>query len=775
MLDYLSHPFAPDLRPFPLQGGHSLVLEEASLTSVQHVLNGPSPDANRLWSQCKEGVQYHQGFLLPGCQPLPHETSKLRLWPSTHRPLLRATSSQTSQEPAYFQGQGKAAVQRESSATTVHTASLQAECGPASNAQDWATSATTAIRLPLKTKPLKSLTSIWEAIVPEFRLGTVSACASSISLRLRRGTAVVQLDSDKEPRPLAASDTLAPFTTLRNDEERQKKAEYRRPGTYFVVAIPLSFVDLEEYRNTSNDPPERSPVVLGDSTQTVAANIALDTETVILGTFEEHPQAAAVWSLPASSNLAGRDYDKVSPQTPSFTSFPSNLDRSRASPSLLVDTPQLIATSSSRQEERLLRHYRNFVRRHLVQIRREKPGASTGDSGFGPDLFEQEASTFPPLRYALMALSSLSLAHNEGSPNVLALQYYQKALSPLQNNLRSEQDLASNGAFLTHFILLLYEIAAAEPLWATHLSHLDRIVHVRRNVYGMEPFPAILWWVFIIDTHALLCGIGRGTFVSNLIRNGHVPTSADMIQAPGLVEPSSHVPEEAPLMPSTLDFHRAVTLLAARLGLLASTLRSAASLRRSSGQIGVAQTSHPQWQQQVHEIQESLKQAWRTQVPLALSTGYQDGNLPGRIRGIYKHTYLLYRACLIYSHTSMWSTQRIDTDSVYPEEVTQCASEIIDVVNETVRRRQFEHGFVVFPLFLAGIATSSVVDKTLAHELMKAMEQESVGNNKRATRELLEAVYQAQNARQMAVGHSLDVDWIQVMTERKLHVINFGL
>ena len=78
---------------------------------------------------------------------------------------------------------------------------------------------------------------------------------------------MVQLDSDKEPRPLAASDTLAPFTTLRNDEERQKKAEYRRPGTYFVVAIPLSFVDLEEYRNTSNDPPERSPVVLGDSTQ----------------------------------------------------------------------------------------------------------------------------------------------------------------------------------------------------------------------------------------------------------------------------------------------------------------------------------------------------------------------------------------------------------------------------------------------------------------------------------------------------------------------------
>ena len=159
-------------------------------------------------------------------------------------------------------------------------------------------------------------------------------------------------------------------------------------------------------------------------------------------------------------------------------------------------------------------------------------------------------------------------------------------------------------------------------------------------MYGMEPFPAILWWVFIIDTHALLCGIGRGTLISNLIRSGHVPTSADMIRAPGLVEPSSRVPEEASLMPSTLDLHRAVTLLAARLGLLASNLRSAASMR-SSGQIRAAQAGHPQWQQQVHEIQESLRQTWRTQVPLVLSTGYRDGTVPARIRGIYEHVGVL--------------------------------------------------------------------------------------------------------------------------------------
>ncbi|MCJ1282031.1 hypothetical protein MMC26_001354 [Xylographa opegraphella] len=714
MLDYLSHPFAPDFRPYPLQGGDLLVLEEASLTSVPHVLSGPSSDANRLRSQCKEGVTFPEPVYFQDPEKAAGHTRKVKYIASI-APLLVVPLSEC-------------LILRcdEAKPQCNQCARLGHEC-------DY------SHKVAFKDETSK----------------VVDKYLGSNRPRIPPWNPAAEPDSDNEPRPSAAIDTLGAFATLTNDEERQRKAEYRRPGTYFIVATPSSFLGLEEYRNTSNEPPERSSTAFDDSTQTVTANIALDAETIILGTFEDHPQQPAAWSLPALSNLGGHDYDDASPQTPSFPRFPSNLDGLRASPSSLVETTQLSSTPSARQEERLLQHYRSFVRRHVVQIRRVNPDVSTGDSGFGPDLFEQEASNFAPLRYALMALSSLSLAHTEGSRNVLALQYYQKALSPLQNNLRIEQDMASNGAFLTHFVLLLYEIAAAEPLWATHISHLDQIAQVRRNVYGMEPFPAIVWWVFIIDTHALLCGIGKGTFISNLIRNGHVPTSADMIRAPGLVEPSSHVPEEAPMMPSTLDFHRVVTLLAARLGLIASNLRSAASLRISSAQPRVPQASHPQWQQQVHEIQESLRQAWRTQVPLALSTGYRDQTLPARICGIYEH--------------------RTETTPEYPEEVTQCASEIIDVVSETVRRRRFEHGFVIFPLFLAGIATTSAADKALAHELMTAMEQESVGNNKRATRKLLEAVYEAQNARQMVVGHSLDVDWIQVMSESKLHVINFGL
>ena len=62
-----------------------------------------------------------------------------------------------------------------------------------------------------------------------------------------------------------------------------------------------------------------------------------------------------------------------------------------------------------------------------------------------------------------MAFSALSMSCKNGIPNLDALQHYQQALPLLQANLRSEQDLASDGVFLTHFILLLYEVSVISP------------------------------------------------------------------------------------------------------------------------------------------------------------------------------------------------------------------------------------------------------------------------------------------------------------------------
>jgi hypothetical protein len=59
----------------------------------------------------------------------------------------------------------------------------------------------------------------------------------------------------------------------------------------------------------------------------------------------------------------------------------------------------------------------------------------------------------------MMAVAALSLAHQENNERLDALQHYQKALPALQSNLRSADDLSSDGAFLTHFLLLVYEVS----------------------------------------------------------------------------------------------------------------------------------------------------------------------------------------------------------------------------------------------------------------------------------------------------------------------------
>lgn len=57
-----------------------------------------------------------------------------------------------------------------------------------------------------------------------------------------------------------------------------------------------------------------------------------------------------------------------------------------------------------------------------------------------------------------MAVSALSLSHSGTGQNVDALQYYQQAFPSLQKSLRNSDDLVSDGLFLTHFLLLIYEV-----------------------------------------------------------------------------------------------------------------------------------------------------------------------------------------------------------------------------------------------------------------------------------------------------------------------------
>jgi hypothetical protein len=75
-----------------------------------------------------------------------------------------------------------------------------------------------------------------------------------------------------------------------------------------------------------------------------------------------------------------------------------------------------------------------------------------------------------------MTVSALSLSHSGTGQNVDALQYYQQAFPSLQISLRNNDDLVSDGLFLTHFLLLIYEVPHSHAILAKFESSQTNII-----------------------------------------------------------------------------------------------------------------------------------------------------------------------------------------------------------------------------------------------------------------------------------------------------------
>ena len=76
---------------------------------------------------------------------------------------------------------------------------------------------------------------------------------------------------------------------------------------------------------------------------------------------------------------------------------------------------------------------------------------------------------------------------------------------------------------------------------------------------------------------------------------------------------------------------------------------------------------------------------------------------------------------------------------------------------------------------MAGLATSDGHQKMLALELVQKMAGNRIGRNTIIVEKALRTIYETQNQHFMQNGHSLDVDWLEVMKQHGLLVVNFGL
>jgi hypothetical protein len=285
----------------------------------------------------------------------------------------------------------------------------------------------------------------------------------------------------------APLDDLPPFASLTTDEEREKKAEKSSPGTYHVVVNQNSFQHLPEY---SDDPEIKremlSPMRRGSLATSLGSSlsreagvegtpVAGDPNIVVLPRFEDATRRGTF-----SSNQAR------SPISPIIKH--ENIKSEDLEEAVITDAPETMAESTRlSREARYLRQFRQVVWKQLVPAELDQRDGMVRSSA---NILEAAATVFPPVRpdyfivdsadpgpqlhHAIMAVAALSLAVQEETERLDALQHYQQVLPALQSSLRSPDDLSSDGAFLTHFLLLVYEVSQSALQDPRHESNTDR-------------------------------------------------------------------------------------------------------------------------------------------------------------------------------------------------------------------------------------------------------------------------------------------------------------
>ena len=326
-----------------------------------------------------------------------------------------------------------------------------------------------------------------------------------------------------------------------------------------------------------------------------------------------------------------------------------------------------------------------------------------------------------------------------------------------------------------NILLTSLQIAAAEAehsnLWSQHLSTLLRISLLRREVFGGEIFPYVIWWICNIDLDALFSGASSGEYVGAMVNNDIIPPPSFHLYPLGLDGSSVVYADEVEVLPTVLQLDYEVTVLATRLALLAHEFRHDTTF--SNTDIMDREQAIRDRQSRIFEFQEALRELWVTQAVVMVNQ--KADALPTRPKQLYEHAATLYRACIIYSHTSMWPGQRLETSPDYNTEIAVASNQIFQMTRKALAEDRSDCRYLAFPVFIAGFVTTDGAQRMNALDLLRAMEKSSIGRNTTSTRKALAALYEKQNERFMNTGQSLDVDWMEVMAERNLMVVNFGL
>ena len=208
---------------------------------------------------------------------------------------------------------------------------------------------------------------------------------------------------------------------LTSDEDRERKAEHKIPGTYHVVANPDSFSSLEEYQDSPGDElnlaarsrtasrrrrnsPSRAHVE-------TRQDVFEDSDTVILGNFEENVRKLPTLGLLTThfDNSRSSSLTLQSPAT-SYVQSAQPLRSHEMSP--LLDTVWEVG-----EDQRIASFYGTFVRSQFNQVHRESLGTSAQSAlEIIPDVLDRQAARFAPVRIQLHAVTNSYMDNNRCPP-----------------------------------------------------------------------------------------------------------------------------------------------------------------------------------------------------------------------------------------------------------------------------------------------------------------------------------------------------------------------
>ncbi|KAF3942036.1 hypothetical protein ABW19_dt0201155 [Dactylella cylindrospora] len=182
---------------------------------------------------------------------------------------------------------------------------------------------------------------------------------------------------------------------------------------------------------------------------------------------------------------------------------------------------------------------------------------------------------------------------------------------------------------------------------------------------------------------------------------------------------------------------------------------------------------------QVHQILEELQRIW-----IFHHNGMQnlraevDAAMSARLTILQSQATLFYYALNIYARTSMWPQQTQEMSDI-DSNSTEIALSIQAIISECTQVLNspeifFSTGFLVFPLFMVGVAATDARDKTWVLDALTRAGANTVGRNCLVVKAALQNIYQHQAAALVGAILPTTVVWQDLLHGFGVQVALFG-